>query len=155
MQSSMRSSAERLLALTTIVGLALAGTACSQPGARVDLHVSDPWVRASMGADNPTAGYMTIRNDGNTDDTLIGASIDGAERVELHRSMGDGSGMHGMEPVSGIDVPAGGSATLEPGGFHLMIFGLVEPLVVGDEVLITLTFEKLGTQTVLADVRSP
>jgi periplasmic copper chaperone A len=156
MRSSTLSSADLRgwpLAAAAVVAFTL--VACGQPAQRVDLQISDPWVRASMTTENPTAGYMTITNRGNVDETLIAAAVEGADRVELHRSTSDGSGMHQMEPVDSIAIPAGATVKLEPGGLHLMIFGLAEPLEVGDEVLVTLTFAEMSPQAVLADVRSP
>jgi periplasmic copper chaperone A len=151
----MQSSADRLLRYVAVSGLALALLACTGAQApSVRLEISDAWVRASMGTD-ATAAYMRIGNSGNVDDELIGVTVEGAQRVELHRSMPGASGMHAMEPVAGIHVPAGGTATLEPGGFHLMLFELDEPLEPGDEVLIVLTFAQAGSWPVLADVRAP
>jgi copper(I)-binding protein len=65
-----------------------------------------------------------------------------------------GSPMMGMVPVSRIEVPAGGSAELKPGGYHLMLIDLVADLKVGDTIELTLTFEKAGKITVKAEVRA-
>jgi copper(I)-binding protein len=156
MRSWLPSSADQraaVLALAAMVAFTL--VACGQSSPRVDLHVDDPWVRASMGTDSPTAAYMTISNRGNVDDTVWAATFEGAERVELHRTTTDSNGMHQMAPVDSINVPAGGTVALEPGGFHLMIFGLSRPLAAGDRVTLVLSFEKAGPVLVEADVRAP
>jgi periplasmic copper chaperone A len=145
----------RLFSASLAITLLVAAVACAPAAPNVQLNISGAWVRASMGTDNPTAGYMTISNTGNTADALIAATADAAGRVEIHRTMPGASGMHAMEPVSEINVPAGGTVTLEPGGFHLMLFELAAPLAAGDEVLLSLTFANAGTIVVPADVRAP
>jgi copper(I)-binding protein len=64
-----------------------------------------------------------------------------------------GGGMMTMRPVERIDVPAGETVALEPGGYHVMLLDLAAPLEVGATVEVTLTFESAGTQVVTADVR--
>jgi copper(I)-binding protein len=98
------------------------------------------------------AAYMVIRNTGGADDALIGAASDVADMVELHETTMEGS-MAGMHPVEAIPVPAGGSVSLEPGGYHVMLIGLKEELQVGQTITLTLTFEKAGQITVQAEVR--
>lgn len=61
--------------------------------------------------------------------------------VELH-TMEEKDGVMSMHPVEAIDVPANGSAELKPGGFHVMFIGLTRDLNVGEQVTVTLTFEK-------------
>ena len=99
-----------------------------------------------------SAAYMTIRNVGSEDDRLIKAQSDVSQVVELH-TMEEKDGVMSMHPVEAIDVPANGSAELKPGGFHVMFIGLTRDLNVGEQVTVTLTFEKAGEVTVQADVR--
>jgi copper(I)-binding protein len=61
--------------------------------------------------------------------------------------------MSAMHPVSSIHIPAGGTVSLAPGGFHLMLMG-PKPLAVGDTVELVLTFEKAGKVTVKAEVKN-
>ena len=63
-----------------------------------------------------------------------------------------GGGMMTMSPVDQIEVPAGGTAVLEPGGFHIMLLDLVEPLAVGTTIELTLTFEQAGEVVLTVDV---
>ncbi len=58
-----------------------------------------------------------------------------------------------MRPVDRIIVPAQGSVVLAPGGYHIMMMGLVEPLTVGSALNVTLTFEVSGDKVVIATVR--
>ena len=91
----------------------------------------------------PTAAYMMLLNEGTADDRLVSAKSDAFGTIELHRSVKHGDVMH-MEPVASIVVPADGTALLEPGGLHLMLFDAVKPHKVGDSFMMTLTFEKAG-----------
>jgi copper(I)-binding protein len=95
---------------------------------------------------------MTIRNPGGVAEVLSGATTPAASSVELHRTTME-SGMAGMHPVSSIHIPAGGTVTLEPGGFHLM---LISPrsMAVGDVVDLVLRFDNAGSVTVKAEVRN-
>jgi hypothetical protein len=97
---------------------------------------------------------MTI-SAGDTADTLIGVSVDSsvAGMAELHEStMGD-DGMMAMSMVPSIPVPANGSVSLEPGGYHVMLMNLAGPLVAGEEFEITLQFENAGEMTVTVESR--
>jgi periplasmic copper chaperone A len=147
------------------------------------ITVTGAWVRNSPAVAGAVAGYLVIRNDGSAADALVGASSPIAKTVEMHRTVdmssavpspacsgatggmaspacsngtgGSGSGgMLGMVPVSRIDVPAGGSVELKPGGYHLMMLDPAAGLTVGQTVDITLRFEKAGTITVKAEVRA-
>ncbi len=90
------------------------------------------------------AAYFTIKNTGETDDALVGAASDAAQKVELHETVTEG-GMHKMLPVEEIAIPAGRTAVLEPGGYHVMLMDLVEELEVGDKINIMLTFKEAGS----------
>ena len=99
-----------------------------------------------------SAGYMTLRNDGTEADRLLEVSSDIAGEVQMHTSELKDNVMS-MRQVEAIDVPAGGTVALEPGGFHLMILGLKRDLKAGDRVRLTLRFEHAGTVEVDAAVR--
>ena len=100
-------------------------------------------MRASLG-DNPnTGGYLTVTNSGEGSDRLVAAACACAERVELHTMSTEGGVMR-MGQVEGFDVPASGALTLAPGGDHLMFLGLHAPLQAGEQVSVTLTFEQAG-----------
>ena len=55
------------------------------------------------------------------------------------------NGITTMRMVDAIDIPAGKTVTLDPGGFHLMFVTLQRPLKAGGKLPVTLTFEKAGT----------
>lgn len=107
-----------------------------------DLTVEQPWARASAGPARNGAAFMAIRNAG-PDDRLIGAAGDVAARVEIHTHLMEGNVMR-MRQVEAVEVPAGGTTSLQPGGFHIMLIGLKAPLAEGDSFPLTLTFEQAG-----------
>ena len=137
-----------LLASAILISVASACSTATETGAG-QIEVSDARVPVPAGPNG--AAYMTLTNPSDTADRLISASSDVAEAVELHEStLQDGS--MAMQQVNGIDVPAGGQATLEPGGYHVMLIGVAEGLAEGDTVALTLSFEQAGEQTVDATV---
>ena len=58
-----------------------------------------------------------------------------------------------MEEVDRVEIPAGGSVTLEPGGHHIMLMDLVEPIEPGDTIPVTLELERAGEIQVDATAR--
>lgn len=123
------------------------------PSGSPGLKVMDAWARQSPAAGGNGAVYMKLVNDGGTDDVLTGAQSDVAEVAELHETKMDG-GMMKMSPVPNIKIPAGGSVSLEPGGLHVMLINLKQPLEPGQKIKLTLTFEKAGSIPVEAEVRA-
>ena len=109
------------------------------------VHVVDPYARVSTMMSNSGAAFMVIENHSASEDRLIRAASDIAEKVELHthKDMGNGV-MQMIEVEDGFVIPANGSHALARGGDHVMFLGLKQPLAHGDTVSITLTFEKAG-----------
>jgi copper(I)-binding protein len=117
-----------------------------------ELQIKHPWSRATVPAAKVGGGYFTVVNPTDTPDRLVGATADVAQSVEFHQ-MEMKDGVMKMRAVSGgLEVPAKGELTLQPGGegvaYHLMFMGLTKPLVEGEKVPGTLTFEKAGTVSV-------
>jgi periplasmic copper chaperone A len=114
-----------------------------------DLVVEAPWARESV--TRTGAAYMTLRNDGDQPDRLIGVSSDVAESAHLHSSATD-DGVMKMRAVETVEVPAHGEAVLGPGGLHVMLIGLKAPLEEGKSFPLTLEFEKAGEVEVMATI---
>lgn len=93
------------------------------------------------------AGYLVLEG-GDNPDRLVGASSPSAAAVSLHRT--DPSGA--MVDAAAIDVPAGGEVPFLPGGDHLMLEGLVTPLLPGASVVLDLEFADAGVVQVEAPV---
>jgi copper(I)-binding protein len=66
---------------------------------------------------------------------------------------GMGTEMMEMRPVEAIELPAGETVSLEPGGYHIMLIDLAEPLTVGTTIDVTLTFETAAEQVVTVEIR--
>lgn len=101
-----------------------------------------------MGPD-VSAGYFTLVNAGDSDDTLIAASTPTATVTELHTMIMEGDVMRMREIEGGVAIPAGGAVTFQPGAEHIMFIGLTEPLVEGTAIPLTLTFAS-GLQMTVA-----
>lgn len=128
--------------LAAIAATTLAATAAF---AQVGVHVNDPYARASTAMSASGAAFMVIENHASTDDRLIDARSDVAQRVELHTHEEDANGVMRMIHVEeGFVIPAGAEVRLERGGKHVMLMGLVRPLVQGETVSVTLVFEREG-----------
>ena len=84
---------------------------------------------------------FTIENKGTAPDRLVGAQSAAAQKVEIHEMKMDGNVMRMRELEKGLEIPAGGSVTLAPGGYHLMLQQLKAPLVKDSQVPVTLVFK--------------
>lgn len=102
-----------------------------------DMHDSDEGL--SMGA-----FYVTITNNGDESDTLLSVETDMAQTVEVHNvEMEDG--VMKMFPMhDGVEIPSGETIIFEPGGYHVMMIGITESLLDGEEFTATLNFENAG-----------
>jgi protein SCO1/2 len=105
------------------------------------LQVSGAWVRP---ADIMSAAYLQITNHGRSAQQLVGVDTAVAESAEIHETQMDGDLMK-MRPVEAVQIPAGETVQLKPGGEHIMLVGLTAPLVAGDTIMLTLTFDS-GTR---------
>lgn len=107
-----------------------------------DITIVHPWSRPAAQGQNGVI-YLEISNGGATDDRLIAVSTPLAGRVELHRSTME-DGIHRMEKVDSIAVPAGGTVALEPGGLHVMLIDLKFMLMAEETIPATFSFEHAG-----------
>jgi copper(I)-binding protein len=132
--------------LALAAGLVFASAALAQPG---QLEVNNAWARATPGKAENGAAYLTIQSP--TADRLVSVASPVAKKAELHTTSMQGMVMK-MRPLAGLDIPAGQPVTLKPGGEHIMLMGLNQPLHEGRSFPLTLTFEKGGTRTVTVPV---
>jgi copper(I)-binding protein len=138
-----------LLTLAALIFVGLTVWAVEQLG----IQVTDAWARPSVGPGKTTAAYMTIANDSASDDVLKGVRSPKVKVVEVHQTTVTPDGVMQMRKVEdGLPIPAGGSLALQPGGAHLMLIGLEEPLQPGDQVMLTLEFAKAAPLEVAVPV---
>lgn len=109
------------------------------------IDISAPFSRATLPNAPVGGGYMTIENTGSEEDRLIAAQSPVAADVEIHEMKMEGDIMKMRRLDNGLAIPAGGTIVLAPGGAHIMFMGLKEPIVEGEVITVTLTFEKAGT----------
>jgi hypothetical protein len=142
-----------------VLGLIAAGC-----GGDTGVAVDKPWARNSPGMATAGVVYMDLASsDG---DRLVGVGVDAgiAAKAEIHQTAmveGDGGddsedamdGAMMMQEVGEIDLPAGTTVNLEPGGFHVMLLDIADPLELGQKFDVTLTFETSGEKVVEVEVR--
>ncbi|HEY0918120.1 copper chaperone PCu(A)C [Devosia sp.] len=136
--------------LTPVAAQSMAGHAApAMPAGPVvtlgDLTLAGPFTRATLPAAKSGGGFLAITNNGTVADRLLSAASDAAEMVQLHEMKMEGDKMLMAEKAAGIEIPAGETVLLAPGGLHIMFMGLRAPFVEGTKVPVKLTFELAGT----------
>ncbi|MXY96258.1 MAG: copper chaperone PCu(A)C [Gemmatimonadetes bacterium] len=116
-----------------------------------DLEIDGAWVRATPPNRDVTAAYLVIRNRSDQPRELLTVETPAAAYTELH-AMRQVDDMMEMDKIEGVVVPAQGEAALAPGGNHIMLFGVSNPLEEGEEVTLTLRFDDQSARTVTAEV---
>lgn len=142
---------------TRLAGIALAATALlahAQDYALGDIGIAHPYSIPTPPGATTGAGYVdTLSNHGAADDRLVAVSSPVADRVEVHTMSMDGNVMR-MRQVPDLVIPARGQVGMTPGsGYHLMLFGIRQPLKVGDRIPLTLTFARAGRIEVALQVQ--
>lgn len=148
-----------------VSALALIAAAC---GSSEIIEVEDAWARTSPMVTSAGAVYMDLTS--SEDDRLLSAGVESsiARSVEIHETveanMAEGlddeetedieqmGGAMAMRPVDGIDLPAGDTVSLEPGGLHIMLLELSEPLQAGQTFDLTLEFAESAERVVEIEV---
>lgn len=129
---------------SALVALALVAAPAHAASVKVgDLTIDTPWARATPKSAAVGAGYLTIRNDGATADSLTGVAVDFAT-VQVHEMKMNNGVMEMRQVIGGLEIPAHGVVALKPGGYHLMFLALKHPMVKGETVKATLTFAHAG-----------
>ena len=135
--------------LAVPLAVPLAGVA-QQPGAQQSgIKIDHVWSRAAV-AGHTGAVYLTITDTGPAD-TLTGVATPAAARAGLHETVND-NGVMKMRPVASLAVTPGKPVTLAPGGYHVMLMDLKQPLKEGDSFPVTFSFAKAGQVTATATV---
>jgi copper(I)-binding protein len=141
---------------TLAILLLVAPTAAAHAGevARLGpLEIDTPWARATIGTARPGAAYVTFRNTGDQLEKLVDISTPAAAHSEVHEMTHEG-GVMKMRPVGPLEIPPGEEVRLEPGGMHIMLMQLRQPLREGESIPITFIFRQAGEITVSAPIAS-
>lgn len=150
----MKFAKKALFVIASISLIALALVACQPAATGPQIEIKEAWGRPSPMQAGNGAAYMMLENTGSEDDKLISAASDVSEVVELHDMTMEDDVMK-MFHIDAVDIPAGGSAELAPGGKHVMFIGLHDQLEIGQVVTVTLEFEKSGQQIIEVEIREP
>ncbi len=119
--------------------------------AKANVDVSEAWTRAAPnGATAPIYLHIVSAKD---PDRLISVESAMSKSVELREDAPQAAGK--LTPMPVIDIPAGGTVNLGPGGRYLMLVGVKEPLKEGDSFLVTLHFDKAGTENAAVRILGP
>jgi copper(I)-binding protein len=134
----------RILSMIAAAAL-LASPAWAQDYKLGSLEISQPWTRATAPTAKAGGGYTTITNQGTTADRLIAARSAASAKVEIHEMKMDGNVMRMRELDKGLEIPAGATVMLKPGGYHIMFMELKAPFAKDAKVPVTMVFEKAGS----------
>ena len=133
----------------SLIGLLLASCASDHP-----MKVENTWVRKVLPSQSVTAGYFTVTNTGSADDRLLSVSAAGFKTVELHEMAIDDRSVMRMRRTGPLVIAAGETLTLKRGGYHLMLIEPQYAIAVGNDIPLTLTFERAGELAIPARVRN-
>lgn len=117
------------------------------------LTLDDPWIKAATVEDGMTAVFGELVNDGDEEVTVVAASHEDADTVELHEVTTQGADTTMREREGGFPVPANGALPLEPGGDHIMLMGLTADLEPGADSTVTVELSDGSTITFTAVVK--
>lgn len=149
-----RNSQTTFLALTAAALIALTGCSASagspeEPAAPAapageSVDMVNGWVKAADSG--MSAAFGDLENTGASDVTVVSVDTKASSALELHETVENETGeMIMREKTDGFTIPAGESLSLEPGGNHIMLMDLTNPIQAGDEITFTLTFSDDST----------
>jgi copper(I)-binding protein len=136
------------LALRTLA----AAAALIAAAAQAQVTVRDAWVRASVPQQKATGAFMQLQSAKDT--RLVSASSPLTPSVEVHEMAMQDNVMR-MRQVPAVELPAGKAVDLKPGGYHVMLMDLKQPVKEGDTVPLTLVFEGKDGQRETVEVKAP
>lgn len=134
-----------------LIAAALVGTLVALPAA-AQTTVTAPWVRGTVAQQKATGAFMQISSAAGG--KLLSVSSPAAGIAEIHEMSMDGNTMK-MRALPALDLPAGKTVELKPGGFHVMLLDLKSPLKAGDMVELTLQVEGLDGKRETLVLKAP
>jgi copper(I)-binding protein len=109
------------------------------------IEIGHPWSRPTPPGIDIAGGYLTVTNKGRAPDRLVGGTSSVANRIEVHEMANVGGEMKTRPVAGGLEIKPGKTIELKPGSHRILMFGLKEPLKLGQKVQGTLQFEKAGS----------
>lgn len=119
---------------------------------QAQVTVSEPWVRATVPQQKATGAFMNLS--ATTSSRLVSAKSPVAGVVEIHEMAMD-NGIMKMRAIPGIEIPAGQTLSLKPGGYHVMLIDLKQQIKDGETVPLTLVFEGLDRKQQTLEIKAP
>jgi periplasmic copper chaperone A len=132
-------------------GIMLVLAALASVPALAQVEAKSAWVRGTVGAQKTTGAYLEITSA--QGGSLIGAESASAGAVEVHEMRMDGNVMR-MRAIPRLDLPAGKTVALKPGGYHIMLIDLKRPLKKGDTVPLKLKVENKDKSVSVIEVKA-
>jgi periplasmic copper chaperone A len=133
--------ARHLLALTAAI---IAAPLTAHGFTVGDLKIGHPWSRETAPGQSVGGGFLTITNNGKQSDRLVSVTSPAAAQVQVHTVLMTDGVMRMRELPGGLEIPAGTTVALKPGGFHIMLIGVKAPLKQGTMVPAELRFQRAG-----------
>jgi periplasmic copper chaperone A len=141
--------------IAAVMLLAGANAALAENDRVGDIEVAGAWAPATGSNPTNSAVYLRLTVRGDKSDQLVGATSPVAQKVELHVFSVE-NGVYGTHKVDGIEITPGSVATvLRPGGAHVMLESLKQPLRAGTTFPVTLIFQRAGQFKIEVPVQSP
>jgi len=116
------------------------------------VEVKDAWVRATVSQQKSTGAFMRLTAAQGARVVQITSPVAGVAEIHEMSMVGD---MMRMRPVAALDLPAGQTVELKPGGFHLMLLDLKQTIKEGDVVPVTMVFEGKDGKRTSVDLKLP
>lgn len=149
----------RSLILSAVAAIALSGAVLTtapsvvMAGDADGFVAHDPYLRSSTPSSKSGAAFLELTNNSGQDDRLVGARSPLEGMIELHTHEQDANGVMRMREIEGgVVIPAGETHKFMRGGDHLMFMGMTAPLDQGQEIAVTLIFEKAGEVEIIVPV---
>jgi copper(I)-binding protein len=139
--------------LSVVLALGTA-SATAQSSGRDSLRIEHPYALPTPPGARTGGAYLTIDNRGSEPDRLLRVATPAAGVAEIHSMTMEGNVMR-MRAVAAVEIPAHATTALKPGGYHVMLMDLKQPLVAGETIPLSLTFAKAGRIDVTAHVEPP
>jgi periplasmic copper chaperone A len=127
--------------------------ALPQWAAAADILVTQAWARPTPPTAQVAAVYFSVKNSGAKEDKLLAVSSSVAASVEIHETQ-TVKGMMQMRQVASVSCPAGATLKIEPGGLHVMLLGLKQPLLDGSKMDLTLRFRDAGVLSIQVPIQN-
>ncbi|WP_313562237.1 copper chaperone PCu(A)C [Diaphorobacter nitroreducens] len=141
-----------MLSLSLVSRIAVAATLLVAGAAHAQVTVQDAWVRATVPQQKATGAFMRLT--AAQDARLVSASSPVAGVTEVHEMKLVDNVMK-MRPLPALDLPAGQAVELKPGGYHIMLLDLKQPVAQGSTVPLTLVFEAKDGQRTTQELQAP